>query len=107
MTKHTPTPWFHEYEDHYSIITVVGLPKEGEKGFEPFLPADKVICHEVSKANAAFIVRACNSYDDLVNAMTEYFKVDGGSGSECYSATRYLEARKKCFEALAKAKGEV
>lgn len=66
QTAHTPTPWKFTTEDaEYgtSIITCSDDGYIGEVG-APF-----VEIAEESKANAAFIVRACNSFDDLVAAL--------------------------------------
>jgi hypothetical protein len=66
MTKtqtHTPTPWFFDggelirantkHDGEVTIATVRGWTKEYEKE---------------EKANAAFIVKACNNHDALVGA---------------------------------------
>ena len=54
--KHTPTPWFYSNGEVYDIkdnqICLVSYYQDGRV-----------------KANAAFIVRACNSHDALVEAL--------------------------------------
>ena len=62
MNKHTPTPWSYQHKsDAYTHII---------RG-----PNNRFICQfhqstdDTTKANAAFIVRACNAHDQLVEAL--------------------------------------
>lgn len=62
-----------------TILQHTDLPWQSHDGWEPWEgaiqivgPGGQIICFTTSganeKANAAFIVRACNAHDDLVNA---------------------------------------
>lgn len=72
-TKHTPTPWYAstQPEGHFDIM-------DG-----PNLNTATVLCtrFEFSErkdemhANAAFIVRACNSHEQLVAALQEAIEI--------------------------------
>jgi hypothetical protein len=61
-SKHTPTPW---KEDHQG-----GLYIEGKNG-EYIAEVESEGGREEQFANAAFIVRACNAHDALVEALQE------------------------------------
>jgi len=82
MTQHTPTPWFlNPRENKYQAV---GNPKEmailesighakfdalsigAENGQVAIIPLD-----ESNKGNAEFIVRACNSHDDMLEALED------------------------------------
>lgn len=65
MSKHTPTPW-----RRYAANKVVA----GDADFvadTAFRDRDEpaVVSVEISNANAAFIVRACNAHDELVSVL--------------------------------------
>lgn len=108
-TKHTPTPWYkvQEFANRWAI-------EYRKDGFVPLsLAKITITCCEVSggkdeenSANAAFIVRACNSHDDLVAALEKCvealkdasFKV---TGDIC---PMFDEPRKDAEAVLAKAK---
>lgn len=65
MSKHTPLPWRRRGDEIAIDTGKIGgrkqiakmIPGFGPKGLSP-----------TSKANAEFIVRACNAYDDLLAA---------------------------------------
>ncbi len=66
--KHTPVPWRIDGKD---IITDAGLVPEREDiiaHVDPLGP-NRVPTMDVVRANAAFIVRACNAHDMLVAAL--------------------------------------
>ena len=101
--EHFPLPWRHENGlvkavSHGKWFTVV-------RGGSKFTP-DGV------KANAAFIVRACNSHYDLVAALTRLlraFESDKNVMPNCDVLTCWETnsmAIKQALDALAKAKGE-
>lgn len=105
--NHTELPWETvEIEDDIEglpITAVILTPnkaeiiKQRQMRYEGF---DIAHCYgEDHEANAAFIVRACNSHDDLVAALEQmtahYEHLDDGDGS-------IQQAR----AAIAKAKGE-
>jgi len=63
--KHTPTPWSvklghcrHDHPDTSADVVDI-------EGF----PVANTWCHAWAKANAAFIVRACNAHEELVEAV--------------------------------------
>ena len=63
-TQHTPTPWQVELRNAGAAIVA---PAASGKMHEA-----TVICSGLggNRANAAFIVRACNAHDELVAALT-------------------------------------
>ncbi len=63
MNKHTPTPWHIRDVDTYTIRSQHGC--EVARAARHHIPADEI------KANAAFIVRAVNAHDALVEALTK------------------------------------
>ena len=64
-TKHTPIPWeINHFKLHHPTGFTVGI--EGGKSINIIC---RVECYEGSMADAEFIVRACNSYDALVEAL--------------------------------------
>jgi hypothetical protein len=95
-TKHTPTPWRliegnlikQDYrpiglDDSSGVLigSVCGHPSSG------FYPTE-----EEGAANAAFIVRACNSHEQLVNGLKNALE-DGDNGD-------WQSARRAIVEAL-------
>jgi hypothetical protein len=77
-TEHTPTPWIVDESDQ-DFDQIISRTEEGLE----VLVADVYGDIETSKANAAFIVRACNSHDALVAVGTRIAKYfDGTSGSD-------------------------
>lgn len=99
MSKRTPGPW--RVDRNRTIRTVA----DGSSN----LVAEVHNCPydtPTSDANARFIVRACNSHDELVEALAELVRLkddDSGWGST-------LTVREKAWDAaraaLAKARGE-
>ena len=70
--QHTPTPWFavnDGTEDEPMMMVkaarIAGHPPQHEVA----ILATGDSSQEMENANAAFIVRACNSFDDLVAAL--------------------------------------
>jgi len=59
MSKHTPTPW---------VVNEVTDSIHGTEEGKPYsiVVADCPGYQDKRKANAAFIARACNAYDDLI-----------------------------------------
>lgn len=82
-TTHTPTPWQVEpHSDTDEIVNVVSeyeVQPDGIKRANWIAELDAQIDFDsdvdeqlaVVNANAAFIVRACNAHDDLVDALKE------------------------------------
>jgi hypothetical protein len=95
MTEmHTPTPWFAK-EDGYEIY--ITSPDYDNNGYEiaivDILGLDGKQA-DLQRVNAAFIVRAANVHDDLVEALT-----DIANGSSVLP----VEIRERVVAALAKA----
>lgn len=75
MSEHTKTPWFEKtdrIDSHYRIFSqqknTLGSPVE-------ICLVHQGIGDATSIANAAFIVRACNSHDALLAACKEAYSV--------------------------------
>ena len=71
-TKHTPTPWRRSTTNPFAINTAEGGASRaiaevstGEWMPDVFVGANEAI------ANAEFIVRACNSHDELLAALSD------------------------------------
>ena len=117
-TKHTPTPWLTEPElntegTHEEDDWTIGVADKDENGETSFYALGQVQAWEfdadTTKANAAFIVRACNSHADLREACE---KARGIIGLACQCdndpSTGTCPACKASFSldaALAKARG--
>ena len=82
--KHTPTPWELEQDSWIS-----GLHSH-RRSIVASCNDDGVIPAEAQAANAAFIVKACNSHDALVKALTLTL-------SELSSCARQLESMGRCW----------
>ena len=59
VAKHTATPWIAK-GDEVCIVS-----KEEDQSFGMLMPIALAYGNETAKANAEFIVRACNEYDAL------------------------------------------
>lgn len=90
-TKHTPTPW-KEGKSSAPMTECIILSESGYVIGEVYNCQD----NPENTANAAFIVRACNSHDALVEALAQCIDNLQGSG---YDLSPYREV-------LAQAKGE-
>ena len=85
MTQHTPTPWklgtclevehiigiIPADRSNHETIAVVGLDETES------LDSD---VQELPKANAKFIIRACNSHEALLVALCEYLGAHDSTG---------------------------
>ena len=98
--KHTPGPWEAERGTTHSG-TIATLYGDGE-----WWEIWSKNAGGLAEANARFIVQACNSHDELVEALAELVRLkddDSGWGST-------LTVREKAWDAarsaLAKAQGE-
>ncbi len=71
--KHTPTPWTaetHTVQDGKGGYKYVRVYPSDNYSHEVALVTTKIDSQE-DKANAEFIVRACNSHDKLIEALKE------------------------------------
>jgi 3-methyladenine DNA glycosylase/8-oxoguanine DNA glycosylase len=113
MGEHTPTPWVSPNEPD-------GSPAIFFSDGDPFMAVGECITHsmiglEQARANASFIVRACNSHAELVKALEvthavlsslkpDALGVEGSKEGTNYYRAEYLI---KLIEgALEKARGE-
>lgn len=71
MSEHTPTPWSI---DAYDEINGPNGKRLFVNGVASALTAGEFM--DIGKANAAFIVKAVNSYDDLVAALRRIASMD-------------------------------
>ena len=103
-SKHTPTPWHHNEDLSLHETQLIYGP-------DGYLVADcgriQRRTKEETSQNAAFIVRAVNAHDDLVDALESFPDLHNGRVSE----TDLLEAARDWFwgvaqPALAKARGD-
>ena len=85
-TQHTPTPW-----------AASGVTVYGSDGGARNTVADTTCCgsmtREADEANAAFIVRAVNSHDALVAAVTMVLDADGDLNAIDFDQLRAALAR--------------
>lgn len=80
MTEHTPTPWRNDQKPDALIVC------DAEGGsIADCAPPGPWMGHKTALANAAFIVRACNSHDALV----EYVRSSASAG--CATAKSLIE----------------
>ena len=104
---HTPTPWSigHSMERNYiygggSHLACIGSRENG------FFIHDDGSLNE-SEANAAFIVRAVNSHDDLLEALETLLALDTDGEAGCrIDPIEYGRALAMARAAVAKARGE-
>lgn len=94
---HTATPWFVEKMDYKSSSFYIrGTDANGKrmawaKGAVAHIPRSTVM---PSKANAKFIVRACNAHDDLVRALKGLLIELEFSAAQTDSGNLYAEVGK-------------
>ena len=101
-TKHTPLPW--HFQDEYIRADSENMDDSGNVVADVYCKPSTTHA-EIMEANAAFIVRACNSHDELVAALESMMPERIGYG-QSMSIDMYLNAVDKARAALAKAKGE-
>ena len=114
-TQHTPGPWtiagvsVNPHEGHVIESdsadgrTIAWTCNSLDNNGEEYISQEDI-------ANAEFIVRACNSYDDLLSALMQLMEWEGGepgSYNNPDTQDRADEVWQDAFEAIAKAKGEV
>ena len=63
QTKHTPGPWYTRHGQISSLSSSHGCTIANCNRTAKGIPDEEI------EANAAFIVRACNAHDDLLNAL--------------------------------------
>lgn len=95
MADHSPLP-FHVEVTRYPMIAGVIVAENGDY-------VAKVVDHQNWRANAAYLVRACNSFDDLVAACRAVLDAKEYDGDIWVG--RMYEAGEQIRAALAKAEG--
>lgn len=113
-TKHTPTPWRFDSSENvdsytkklYRYVSIAPLEENAHHGMRYLDKTCKLALmpqtsdyelDKINKANAEFIVRACNAHDDLVLLLQ--LTLD-------YISPETHVLRSKIEAALAKARGE-
>lgn len=71
MTEHTELPWAVASNDRAIIRPVPDLADGYDHYTVGVMSSHSLIGHEEAKANAAYIVKACNAFPDLVKALEE------------------------------------
>lgn len=106
--KHTPVPW--KVSDQTTSFWIIGdADARDEFGDDAGIIIGQMRGNckkEISKANAEFIVRVCNAYDELTDALQNLINTLG----TCSSQSVYIAAGDAIIRAnsiLAKARGEV
>lgn len=102
-TKHTPGPWKTGPRMSRVVIQPPGwnvdmCVADCDAKYAPESEDEKC-------ANAAFIVRACNNFDELLAACEEAYKLDAIDNGALYEAWK-KQLLAKLQAAIAKAKGE-
>ena len=97
MTNHTPTPWYLEAGTSKEGWRIEGERVDGAR----FTIADTHLPGPYTHANAAFIVRAVNAHDGLVEDLAVCLQVFGKDMQGDFR--RRIEKHLK--EAIAKAEG--
>lgn len=104
-TKHTPLPWGIHHGDDYSAI--LNTPESSTSEFIANIYSDDIgYTYEDDvvnrQANADFILKACNSHYELIEALNAIVRTQADSDSESVLAYELAEIAEK---ALKKAKG--
>lgn len=96
--EHTPTPWKRS-ENNWGRVNIHNFPNGGGTN----IIADLVGNAEEMDANSAFIVRAVNSHDDLVEALQGFMKCRAYDGKDYIKCSPNWEDFEKAEKALEKA----
>lgn len=67
MAEHTPTPWYAEFNAYAGYDCMTGGYRIKTSELKTLFVIDEADADD-PKANAAFIVRAVNNFDDLLRA---------------------------------------
>lgn len=103
MSEHTPVPWqAFPLKNPTMIKTVIGYPGMDDSELRPVI----ALGEGVNKvANAEHIVRACNSYDETLEALREALGVFQLLGSGQKPPFSCAEMCDRIGAAIAKAEG--
>lgn len=95
MSKHTPVPWFSLSGGYISASV-------GPDWYSKLVARTQSAIEEDGRANAAFIVRACNAHDDLLEACKEAAEwLESGANGDAWA----LAPAKTLRAAIARAEG--
>ena len=76
MAGHTPVPWLvHEWGKGCTIVEAQVRVTE-KPGI--LMQGQRALAKELTRANAEFIVRACNAHDELLAALERLLEATGG-----------------------------
>jgi hypothetical protein len=111
MSEHTPGPWTVEDATVFGpICDRICTVDVGDDDDEPTLTGQGEQPHGQGRANAAFIVLACNAHDDLLEALQTLIAHQGAFGAIINAWSRDPGGREKamalfdqCRAAVAKA----
>lgn len=98
MSKHSPLPWRTLLPNDTLIVSATGVETAQTLGDYHAGDAD------VMEADAAFIVRACNSHHDLLEALRYYASPEAWTVNQVEGADGDYGAKARA--AIAKATGE-
>ena len=101
MSNHTPTPWKFKIGVTYAA-EIIAVSKRGKEWVIARITGAKVGSSE-AEANAEFVVRACNSHYDLLEACQEWI-AERDNPSPCWVMKQ--QAEKKMRAAITKATGK-
>jgi len=103
--NHTATPWVYEENCVYRL---------NDKGVNHFWAnvctagkLEEIASKEECEANAAYIVKACNSHHDLLEALEEARKIIADIDDACLDCNCHWRFDEEAIDAaISKAKGE-
>jgi hypothetical protein len=108
-TQHTPGPFTIEHQEDISEGNGYAWAIRGWQSEDAFQkPYVQNPAYANSKANAEFVIRACNSHDALLAALTQLMEWEGdeaGFYPEDDTQQRANEVWQDAFDAVAKARG--
>ena len=97
MTQHTPGPfhWEIESQDHRTLTLMAGAPYRtlAYVRFPTYNPTRPNEITSKDKANARFIVQACNSHDELLEALRPLAALGLWEDNYPPDSDEYAEAR--------------
>ena len=99
-SKHTPGPW-EKQTDSYSILAPERFDNEEGGRIIAHITDDRPLTEQW--ANAQFIVQACNSHYELLEALKKLVPITWNDGP---LAKAYEAIGKQAEEAIAKAEGK-
>lgn len=97
MTEHTPTPWIADPDDREGMKWNVHIVEAAR----PHMRVCFMTSGPEAEGNAAFIVKAVNNHQPMVDAICGYLETfDRCGGSESVSAEEFAECRQRLRDAV-------